>query len=164
MAAVAFTIAFGGLAAHAVPIYSLGKITTESGVLNTGDVLRAIDLGGNSVTVNGVTFATSSAVTEISGTRRGSGEFNTEFAPNTPLDQIRSDSWFEDGSLSLWTLSGLVVGQDYSFPMLIPNEVNATGQSSRSTLQDERFNRSGVYDGSACQGPEGTCHNIPIRS
>jgi len=149
MAAVTVTIAFGGLAAHAVPIYSLGKITTESDVLNTGDVLRAINLGGNSVTVNGVTFATSSAVTEISGMRRGSGDFNTEFVPNSPLDQILSDSWFQDGSFSSLTLSGLVVGQDYIFQMLISNEVNSTGQSSRITLQDERFNLSGVYDGSA---------------
>jgi len=139
------------LPAFATPLFTFSKITSEADVINNGNILRATNLGNSSqgtfnpVTVNGVNFDTST--TGLTGLVPGGGDFNTEPGfVGTPLGDLLSGTWYQNGSSSSLTLTGLTVGEDYTYQMFISNDHNSTGHNSRVTFQGQQFQlNSAIY-------------------
>ncbi|MBT6273665.1 MAG: hypothetical protein HOI95_05970 [Chromatiales bacterium] len=93
-----------GMSAHAMPIFNFSKVTSAADVINTGNILRATNLGfsgqntSSPVTVNGVSFDNNTA--GLSGLTPGGGDFNVEAAFNgTNLGYMLSGTYYARADL-----------------------------------------------------------------
>lgn len=144
LAALLLPLCLAPMTATAAVTFSQGHITGVSDVLNTGTVLEANNLGwlASAVTVNGVSFGTSTA--SLGGMAAGGGDFSNQFTSGSPLDQLLSGLAFQYGDSSTLTLNGLTAGTNYTLQLFLSNVVNATGWTARVSLQSQQYTLSSL--------------------
>ncbi|MBI5329309.1 MAG: PEP-CTERM sorting domain-containing protein [Betaproteobacteria bacterium] len=140
MRAMFLSLALSAPFASASVIYTQGHVTTVTDVLNSGTLVVANNLGSGapSTTVNGVAFGNSAA--NLGGMANGGGDFSTQFTSGGPLDLLLSGLAFQYGGTSSLSLTGLSAGTDYMLQLFLANQVNATGKTSRVTVQGQIYN------------------------
>jgi uncharacterized protein YjbI with pentapeptide repeats len=117
-------------------------ILGETDILNDGLQISANNLGSAAATevINGVSFLNSQAGLAGAWGPGGVGDFSTDVAVGTDLDDLLSNLQFisllSSGTL---TVGGLTPGQPYRLQLLFSNDLNLTGNNIAISVQGDTY-------------------------